>query len=390
MCSFAILRTFVLFLLALISIAGAADVPRPQIQLLPSAEGKAAIFIVVNLGEAELAALKKLAQNDAAWRETFFVRVAGNEAKEPNDVPAMLGSYAVQDGRLLFTPRFPLLAGLKYSAVLDLARLPGAKDKSKLLEEFALPAVEKPAAAKVVAVYPSGDRLPENQLKFYVQFSAPMSRGEAYAHVQLLDEKGKPVLFPFLRIDEELWNRAGDRLTLLCEPGRVKRGLKPREEEGPILEEGKRYTLVVDRRWPDATGQPLSETFRKSFEALAPVDGAIDVKQWKLTAPRAGASQPLVVKFQRPLDHACLQRMLTVEGPDGKPMDGRVTIADQESRWEFTPASPWVKGKHHLVADTVLEDLAGNSIGRAFEVDEFRPITTTTPMETVKIPFVVQ
>ena len=48
----------------------------------------------------------------------------------------------------------------------------------------------------VEAVYPTAERLPENQLKFYLHFSAPMSRGEAYRRVQLLDEKGKAVELP--------------------------------------------------------------------------------------------------------------------------------------------------------------------------------------------------
>ena len=89
----------------------------------------------------------------------------------------------------------------------------------------------------VTQVYPTSDKLPENQLKFYLHFSAPMSRGDSYKHIQLLDEKGKAVELPFLELDEELWDPAGKRFTLFFDPGRIKRGLKPREEVGNEIRE---------------------------------------------------------------------------------------------------------------------------------------------------------
>jgi hypothetical protein len=47
------------------------------------------------------------------------------------------------------------------------------------------------------------------------------------------------------------------RLTLFIDPGRIKRGVLPLEEVGPALEEGKRYTLMIDRDLKDGTGNPL-------------------------------------------------------------------------------------------------------------------------------------
>ena len=105
-------------------------------------------------------------------------------------------------------------------------------------------------------VYPSRDLLPENLLQFYIFFSAPMSRGEAYRRITLLDiATGKIVDAPFLELDEELWSPDGTRFTLVFDPGRIKRGLKPREEVGPVLEAGKSYSLVIDRQWLDALGK---------------------------------------------------------------------------------------------------------------------------------------
>ena len=41
-----------------------------------------------------------------------------------------------------------------------------------------------------------------------------------------------------------------------------------------------------------------------------------------------------------------------------------------ETRWRFTPRVAWVAGDYALVALTLLEDPAGNRLGRAFEVME--------------------
>jgi hypothetical protein len=41
------------------------------------------------------------------------------------------------------------------------------------------------------------------------------------------------------------------------------------------------------------------------------------------------------------------------------------------------------------VAATTLEDLAGNSIARPFEVDIFRPVQHQVKTETVQVPFAV-
>jgi hypothetical protein len=48
---------------------------------------------------------------------------------------------------------------------------------------------------------------------------------------------------------------------------------------------------------------------------------------------------------------------------------GKVTLARQETEWRFTPAAPWKPGAYRLQIDSSLEDLAGNRVGRAFDVD---------------------
>jgi hypothetical protein len=170
----------------------------------------------------------------------------------------------------------------------------------------------------------------------------------------------------------------------------VKRGLKPREEAGPILEEGKSYTLVIDRRWPDAKGNPLAVDYRKSFKVGPPDDEPPDPRRWQLKPPAAGTSAALVVRFPKPLDHGLLHRFLSVAGPAGRMVAGKILVTNEETGWHFTPERPWQAGNYRLVVDRTLEDLAGNTIGKPFEVDVFRQVTRQIKTENISLPFTIR
>jgi hypothetical protein len=60
-----------------------------------------------------------------------------------------------------------------------------------------------------------------------------------------------------------------------------------------------------------------------------------------------------------------------------------------EREWRFRPAAPWRAGPHQLLVDTLLEDLAGNSIGRPFEVDVTRHLAGRLQPRSVAVPFEV-
>ena len=254
--------------------------------------------------------------------------------------------------------------------------------------DIALPALKRTAATVVTQVYPTSDKLPENQLRFYLHFSQPMGKGEAYTHLKLLKENGEAIDLPFLELGEELWDASGKRLTLLIDPGRIKRGLKPREDVGPVLEAGHSYTLSIDATWKDAAGEPLKAGRSKKFVVDKPVEVGIDPAAWKIEPPSPKSKQPLVVKFPRPLDHALLHRTIAVLDSAGKAVAGEVTVTQQERQWGFTPAQPWAGGEYTLEVEKVLEDLAGNRIGRAFELVEGETVKQTGPAK-VRIPFVV-
>ncbi len=345
--------------------------------------------VVVEVSGLDAAQLDRLAHLDPAdrrWTDILSVRVS-RPAGQPEAAP-IVGRREVVGPVVRFTPRYPLLGGMQYNARFhSSAAFPPLLAQSPIESAYTPEAPRLGPPAEVVAVYPTADRLPENQLKLYLQFSAPMSRGEAYRRVRLLGDGGRPVERPFLEIGEELWDPAGSRLTLLLDPGRIKRGLVPREEEGPILEEGKSYTLVVDAGWPDAEGRPLRAGARKAFRAGPPDEAQPLPSRWTFDAPRPGTLDPLVVHFPEPLDRAMLRHAIGVEAA-GAAVEGRGEVGDGEMSWRFVPGHAWPEGPIALRVDTQLEDLAGNSIARPFEVDVIRdPASAAMPPRlTVPVP----
>jgi hypothetical protein len=340
--------------------------------------------------------LVALAQTPTIVMENGAFRVDGYQAPTPprngwssifsvyagdGDVPPLLGTYSVSAGSVTFTPRFPITPGIHLRAIFQ------APGKAPVEAAFEIPKAEAPSATTRVAhVYPSTGLLPENQLKFYVYFSGPMTKGQAWQKIHLLDPNGKAVSHPFLELDEELWDRDNMRLTVLFDPGRIKRGLVPLQEDGPSIESGKHYTLVIDREWQDGRGAPLAEEFRKEFR-VGPADrNPPNPAKWKVGVPRAGTIDTLVLDFLKPLDYALLQHLLEVTGPSGK-ISGKIAIAHEETEWRFTPAQPWEPGDYQVIIQTALEDLAGNHINRAFDVDTFERVTRTVQKETTSLPF---
>ena len=345
----------------------------PRILLAASPSGQRTID-VAGLAAADLAHLERATPSRDAWQAVLRVQVAQADPV-PAELPPVLGDHAVRDGVLRFTPRFPFDPGQRYEVVFDPSTLPSARRGSAPTPPRALramvevPAPDRAPSTRVVAVYPTGPEVPENHLRLYVVFSAPMGLGAGGAYVRLLDEHGQPVADPFLPLDVDLWNAERTRYTVLYDPGRVKRGILPNAELGRPLAADRRYTLVIDAAWRDAAGQPLVAPFRREYRVGPPRERALDPDAWQLNLPAGGTRDPLAVHFPVPLDYGLLQRALHVATGEGRPLDGETRVDQDETRWTFTPREPWRPGEYRLVAAATLEDAAGNRIGRPFEVD---------------------
>jgi hypothetical protein len=349
--------------------------------------------VVVEVQGLSATAVKRLRQSKPAlaeWRRLFSVYAGQEEPKNPSDFPPMAGVYSVEANTLRFEPQFPMEPGLSYRAVFRPNQLPGVSKAAPITSVFQSPRRSATPTTMVSHVYPSADTLPENLLKFYVHFTSQMSRGNIYDHISLRDESGKDVELPFLEIDEELWDATMTRLTLIIDPGRIKRGVRPLEEIGPALEAGKSYALVIGREWRDGMGIPLKEGFQKTFKISPPDRVPPDPAQWKIEAPQAGSRDQLAVVFPEPMDHALAQRLIRLTGESGEGVEGKVSLEDQERRWTFTPNTVWRRGRYQLIIQTTLEDLAGNNIGKPFEVDLFEGVERRLSTTTVKLSFEIQ
>ncbi len=187
------------------------------------------------------------------------------------------------------------------------------------------------------------------------------------------------------------------RLTLLLDPARVKRGLVPREQHGAIFYVGKKYRLTIRSEWLDANAFPLEAVATKEFQIIEPDFEQPNPEKWTIRVsavderqdaplPRTESSSqlpPIVqVLFPEPLDHALLLRSLSIRDSRGEMIPGESKIVNHERGWIFTPTSKLQAGGYILKINPLLEDLSGNSIARAFEVDLSMPLDKSPPVES--------
>jgi hypothetical protein len=215
-----------------------------------------------------------------------------------------------------------------------------------------------------IRISPQAKVLPANTLRFYVHFPRP---GEAHFdrdQLCLLNEDEQVVHDPFLVLSQELWSPDGRRLTVLMEPGRIKRGLgpgpSPDPTHDPALVVGRAYSLVVTA---------LGQTARHAFGVSDPVLEAVDETHWCLVSPAVGSLDPAVVHFDRVMDAALCEDEIGVLTTSGEVVQTRVSLAPDGTAAQIIPSQPWRDGEHRLVVSERLEDVCGNRLGEALDHD---------------------
>lgn len=285
------------------------------------------------------------------------------------------GRYGVDGESVCFVPKYPFLAGTSYTVLVHQSLDRHNDVPTFELEDFEQLTILRPLASserttRVVEIYPTAVSLPRNHLRFYVHFSNPMSEGFVETHVHVVRaDTGEPLIGAFLAMEHELWDPERRRVTILFDPARIKRGLAPHEEVGYALREGVPVELVVDDGFVDANGLELASGSSRRYDVSSDVRKRVEPNEWELASPTGGTLDPLVVRFDRPLDHALLYRCLAVVDGNDRPVAGRVSVPAGEASWVFTPMAPWPRAGLQLIVDTTLEDLAGNSVARVFDRD---------------------
>ncbi|MFZ2280937.1 MAG: Ig-like domain-containing protein [Prosthecobacter sp.] len=285
------------------------------------------------------------------------VRVFRGDASQP-----LFGSVVKTSDSVCFAAALPLAPGETYR--IEIQTADGAWSTQRL--KFKLPA----AVAPTVSITPSPTMLPANALKLYLHFTQPMEQGVFLDRITLQRQDGKEVRGAFR--ETELWSPDGKRLTLWLHPGRQKTGVNLNLDEGPVLQEGRQHTLRIAASWRSTTGVALG---KEAVFALAA--GAVDHTcpnplRWQITAPKAGTRDPLVVRFDEPLDPSMLVSALKAQRGEGE-VAGVVSVAADARTWSFTPVVGWTPGACVLKIDPLLEDLAGNNLLGPFEVDRDAP-----------------
>jgi hypothetical protein len=322
---------------------------------------------VCNIDPDLMVSLGRHLQAGGSAQSVLRVNVVRTGAPIGEDLPDVFGRYTVFEDGIQFTPHFPFERGVSYTASFDPRPLGRPELSDVLTLEFSLPREKSPLPTKVKHIFPSSDCLPENLLRFYVCFSNPMQRGQVRAEISLLGPNGEPAPDTLYRAPVELWDRSMRCLTVLLDPGRLKRGVGPNRELGPPLETGQEYALAVGAGMTDLSGNQLSETVYKRFRVTDAVREPIAVERWKIVPPATNSRQPLVLMFPRPLDWALLSHTITIVSTCEQSIGGKIEIDQSERRWSFRPASPWAAGSYHVRVASSLEDVCGNSVTAAFD-----------------------
>ena len=271
----------------------------------------------------------------------------------------MAGRYTFAESTLIFDPAFDFVTGQRYT-VLTRNRT-GDNTVVTELNEFTLRQTSETIKPEVLMVYPSAASLPENTLRFYIHFSTPMKPHLAAKFIKLVDAQGNADTTAFMKFKQELWSQDRRRLTLLMDPGRIKRGVAQNLTQGPALLEGNTYSIVIDEGWTSASGTRQLVGFKKTFSVTSSLRTLPNTGLWQVESPNLGTRNPLIINFDRPFDHQLAQSSITVLNEDGNLVPGTVSVSGYEKIWRFHPESNWKGDSLQVVVDTQFEDVAGNN-----------------------------
>ena len=278
---------------------------------------------------------------------------------------AISGQYELKGNLLTFTPDFPFVTGQNYIVQTGMPSQKSPGNNGSLIfsqTPFIIARTEALPEAMVLGIFPSADTLPENTLRFYIYFTTPMKPQVSLHHIRLVGEDGTPDRRAFMQFKQELWSPDRKRLTLLLDPGRIKRNVATNLEIGPALMDGKRYQLIISSDWETAFGEALSQDFVKEFTVGKALRTLPDPKDWQIAAPKLGSREPLTILFDRPYDQALLRRFMEIRNSEDEAILGDISLHSHETIWVFVPDKPWAVKNINLHINGALEDIAGNNL----------------------------
>jgi hypothetical protein len=277
-----------------------------------------------------------------------------------NNPRPIFGQFLTEGDETIFRAAIPFTEGQEYVI----------REGEMVLGEFRFDGRNEPPPM-VLAVYPSSNTVPANQLKMYVKFDQPMRADGVYEYIYMADENRRRLPGAILPLQPALWNADNTILTLWFDPGKIKRDLQPNQMHGTPLQPGKRYSLVVEGAFSNQKGGQLGQQFSRPFSTSDDDRVKPSLERWTLVAPSAGGRDALGVAFGEPMDFGSLDGKFSVKtaSGDGQIVDGVFEITAGETGLTFQPTKPWLAGVYQLIIDPTIEDLAGNNLQRLFDED---------------------
>ena len=257
----------------------------------------------------------------------------------------------------VFFPAAPFVRGRIY--VVELKLVNGSKSKIEVTFDQAA------HVAPTVCLSPATSLIPANTLKLYLDFSEPMEQGVFLKDLTLQKRNGEEVAGAFR--ETELWSPDGKRLTVMLHPGRQKTGVNLNVDEGPVLTAGEHYNLAVSGHWRSVAGIALGKEAVFSLDPIAADHEQPDPARWQIHVPKAGTTGPVVIITNELFEPQIFLRALDVTGVPGKAEAKVIDLKRVE--WRFIPLQPWQPGGYQITVAPELEDLAGNTTQKLFEVD---------------------
>ena len=304
-----------------------------------------------------------LTRERADYSELLQVYVGNGTDCCTNKSP-IAGSYEADNRSVRFTPQFSFVEGQDYVIrVQHWSEDKEGEDKgvSHKLTPFKIQANTPIVKPEVTAIYPSGDILPENVLRFYIHFSTPMKPHVAFDYIKLVDASGNVDDAAFMKFKQELWSEDRKRLTILMDPGRIKRNVATNLSLGAALHKGESYQLVVEEGWPTANSTEPLASFSKSFIVSDALRELPNSENWEITAPAIRTKDPLEIHFDRSFDHQLLHKDIKVFSAAGEEIQGKSLPGNHETEWHFQPNEAWENEQITIVVNSELEDVAGNN-----------------------------
>jgi len=340
------------------------------------------VTLSVHYSEAIEAIIIQGLEDSESEKSNTIISVYFGEVNFNTQQSKVLGTFNRLNKNFVFKSKYGFSNGASYTVFV--------KGNSNVAQRFIIkvPEIKLKPSTYIKNVYPTTSKLPMNQLKFYIEFSAPMRLGNAFEQIHLYKlPEGKLESEAFLVTAEELWNPDRTRVTIFFDPGRIKRGVQPNLQLGLPLVEGNTYKLVIDKGWLDLNDVKLIKGFEKTFDVISVDRQSPNPKNWKIDFPSTKNKSSVKIDFKEAMDFGLLHSAIVIVDETNIYVEGSIRLSENENKWTFTPKKQWLKGSYKIIINAWLEDLSGNNLNRKFDVNLNSENDTPKNIKEVIIPF---